>query len=420
MPETDLRPTEEVPDGQSHHVVVLGANSAVWFPDEPVPMAIHDFRTDSGPVRLIFRTRHSDEGFEVPVPRELWVEVSGNTASDLNDAIEHYAAAAHALLGFVALSANAAVQDPEVKLAYDNSAGRTRREYFAQFVPEERGPPLPGRFIDTTATVRILECFDNHPEFDRLIRAVEQYRIALLHWRPGREILALAHLFMGMDALTKVALRRELEAAALNDPEAYAERLGVELRELDGDVRRRILFQGDAETASSAKRASDGFEHGFLAANVIRPLATGARDLTARYLRAAILDLAGASEELRSTLTNPPFRDPFNPWVVRYMRGHLLGEADALAAEGQEYPIFLWRSKLTGHGRNEDGSYAVEVAENLQASFNPALRFERRSYEMWGSLDGMGRRPQFTVEPEHHIYAPEPAESEEPPPEREE
>jgi hypothetical protein len=399
--------TVEVPPDESHFVVVLGANSAMRFPDDPVPLLVRQVPTEIGPADLIFRTRYSEEGYEAPVPRELWIEARGSTAAEFDSAINAYGRAAHSFLGFIGLSANAAVEDPEVKIAFDNTAGRDEHPYFAQFVPEARGVPLPGRLVDGNATAELLDCFNDHSEFDRLTRAVEQYRTALVNWRPGREILALAHLFMGMEALTKVALRRELEREALSSPADLAARWGIEIKALDGEVRRRILFRGDAETTAKAKKASDGFEHGFLHAMDIRQLATEARDKTATYLRTAILDLVGASDDLRATLTKSPFDTPLNPWVVRYMRGTLRGDAEELAAPDQHYPIFRWHSKLKSHKRNDDGSYTIEMEENLTARFNPELKFERSSFEMWGSREGLIGRPEFTAEPEKHTFQPD-------------
>lgn len=111
-----------------------------------------------------------------------------------------------------------------------------------------------------------------------------QYALALGHWRPGHEILALAHLFIGMEALTPVALRRELSRSRLTEDE-LARSWGIEERRagarrtrLAAEVRRRTLFRGDEETATKARKASDGLEHGFLEFARVRKLAADARD----------------------------------------------------------------------------------------------------------------------------------------------
>jgi hypothetical protein len=387
------------PPGSSYYVVVAGANSAARFDDVPQPATVRDFPTTVGPADLTFRTRYSEEGHEAAVPRELWVDIRGHATCGLDEAINAYVSAAHALLGFVAVSANAAIQDPDVKLAFDNTADRDRRLFFQQFVPEFRGAPLPGRRVDSEATVILMKSFDGHAEFDRLIRAVEQYRLALLEWRPGREILALAHLWMGMEALTKVALRRELAREGVTQAQELADAWGIDLRALDGEVRRRVLFRGDASTAKKAKEASDGFEHGFLPYAVIRPLAQEARDLTATYLREAIFDLSDVPEMTARTLLGPEFASPIHPWVVRYMRGEFIGETDDLAAPDQEYPIFTWSSKLKSHRKADGGGFELELDEEMTARFNERVRFQRNSFEVWGSKEGFIRM-DFTKEPE--------------------
>ena len=45
-----------------------------------------------------------------------------------------------------------------------------------------------------------MEKMAKHPEIRRLTRAVGQYALALDNWRLGKETLALAHLWMGMEA----------------------------------------------------------------------------------------------------------------------------------------------------------------------------------------------------------------------------
>jgi hypothetical protein len=81
----------------------------------------------------------------------------------------------------------------------------------------------------------------------------------------------------------------------------------VETRELDSEVRRHILFEGDDQTYSRAKLASDGFEHGFLPFQTIREHALATRDTTARYLRKGILGMLGLTAADLEVLLAPPF-----------------------------------------------------------------------------------------------------------------
>jgi len=367
------------------YVVVLGAESGARFKDEAYPMVIRDFATELGPVSIIFRTRWSLEGYTSPVPREMWLDVRGSTNAPFNEAVSVFAAAANALLPVVAVGANASVSDAEVKIAFDNSPASTEREFFQSFVRENRGMPLPGRWIDVPATIAVIDAFSGHRNFSRLHRAAEQYRVALGHWRPGHEVMALAHLYMAMEALTVVARRREADQRSTASNDELAEAFGVDKAELDGHIRRTILFQRDAETCAAAKEASDAFEHGFLPLPDIHSLAEKSRDLTAKYVREGILALAGVTEDARERLLQSPYDEPLHQWVVKYLRGTFVGESDDLALPDQEYPGFVWTSGLKEFKELEDGSFEVTPEETMTARFTEKVRFERRSLEYWGS-----------------------------------
>jgi hypothetical protein len=195
-------------------VVVLAAESDVRIRDEAVPMRVTNVPTDVGPADFVFRTRYSPEGFEHPVPRELWIDARGEVGAErpLSDVVTAYANAAAGFLPLMAVSANAWVGDVEPKLAYEATADKSEREFFQNFVAEAHGTmPKPRRLLDTAATILLLESVYAHPSRDRLLRAIAHYAVALSHFKPGRETLAMAHLFIGMEALTAVARDRELE-----------------------------------------------------------------------------------------------------------------------------------------------------------------------------------------------------------------
>lgn len=374
-------------------VVVLGAESAARFQEEEDPMIIKDFPTPIGKATLVFRTRFSDEGHEANVPREMWIDVRGEAHCSLDEAINAYAAAGLAFLPAIALATNAAIEDAQPKIAFDNTPDHDPREYFQSFVPERTGVPLLSRPVDVPATLAFVMALATHPQADRLRRATEQYRLALSHWTRGRESLALMHLFMGMEALATSALRRECATAGLTEDDV-ARSWGIDVdgapvksvwrRELDSEIRRRVLFRGDIATLAKAKRASDGLEHGFMDFTAARTLAEEARDLTAAYLREAVIDLADIDAETKERLFAPPYDKPLKSWLAKYMRGKFVGDAADLAAPDQEYPLFRWSSKLKSLERTETGGYRVTPDETLTAHFSDKIKFQSTSFEVWG------------------------------------
>lgn len=382
-----------LPTEPTSFVVVLGGESAARFQEEDDPMVIREFPTPVGKVTLTFRTRFSDEGHEANVPRELWIDVRGDATCSLDEAINAYAAAGLSFLPAIALATNASIEDVQPKLAYDNTADHDPREYFQSFLPERRGLPLLSRPVDVQATLTLITTLAEDSQGERLLRAAEQYRLALSHWMRGHESLALMHLFMGMEVLTTCALRRECASAGLSEKD-LARSWGIDVdgapvksvwrRELESEVRRRIPFQGDTSTLAKAKRASDGLEHGFLDFTTARTLAEETRDKTAAYLREAVFSLAEIDAETKHRMLAAPYDTPLKSWLAKYMRGKFVGSATHLAEPTQEYPIFRWESKLKSLRRTETGGYQITPDETLTARFSSEVQFKPSSFEVWG------------------------------------
>lgn len=373
-------------------VVVLGADSDARFP-EGKSLTINAFPTSLGEVRILYATRHADEGYESSVPREMWVDVRGDAEAELAEAIGVYANAAAQFLPLVATTTNAWVGYAEPKLAFDATPHVSERKHFSSFVREEAGTlPRPGRNVPVEPTVALLQAVASHRETARLRRAIDQYALALGHWKIGHETLALAHLFMGMEALTPAALRRERERTGLDDTALAAKYGSDDVRQLSASIRRGVLFQADDEAATKARQASDGFEHGFLDFTRMRTLAAEVRDRTATYLRTAILNIADLDAASRAVLEAPPYDTPLRSFLARYMWGTLLGEAEDLAAGDQAYPILKWRSRMKDFKRNEDGTYSITPEETMTPSFNEALEYRQDRFEVWGP-DGAGVPP---------------------------
>jgi hypothetical protein len=191
------------PAEMASYVVVLAAESDVRFRDEPVPFRADNFPTALGPVELIFRTRYANEGFAAAVPREMWIGARGEIQKNvpLIDVVNAYTQAAASLIPTLAVSANAWIGDVEPKIAYEATPGTRSREYFQNFVRETRGTlPPTRRIIDVPATVSLLRAIQSRSEHERIARAVAQYALALGHWLPGQDTMAIAHLFIGMGA----------------------------------------------------------------------------------------------------------------------------------------------------------------------------------------------------------------------------
>src|SRR6266511_293522 len=172
-----------------------------------------------GPVTITYRTRYADEGFESPIPRELWAEVRGEADCGLDEAINAYWGAANAVVPALAVAGNTPIEDLDVHFAFDATPEEQAHEFFENFQPDEAGRPRHGRSLSLPETVEFLDALAGSDERDRLARACAFYREALRHLRPGQEVLFAVFLWMAVEALTKVALRRACAAEGCTDDE---------------------------------------------------------------------------------------------------------------------------------------------------------------------------------------------------------
>jgi hypothetical protein len=340
--------TENFNNPNKNFVVVIRAGSRLRFAQSDFMRV--NVNINGNNTVLTFQTRYIDEGFETPVPRDMWIDARGS-ADSVEEAIVAFTNAAMFFNNLVSFCSNGYAGDIRFHLAYDNTPGVSERDFFEQFVADERGAPSPSRLVKPELVIQVIEILGNHKETERLRRAIGQYVLALKYWSKGDEILSVAHLFMGMEVLVQVAIRNELARLSLDTEQKLAEHLGIPIdnllvmhRELHAAIRREYLFQGDQDCHKKAKKISDGFEHGFSEFDEIRPLAMDVRDKTASYLRTAIIKFLGLPSQIEQDLLSKPYESPIGmEGYVRYLRGKLLSNSDELAQDGFPYPIVDWK-----------------------------------------------------------------------------
>ena len=153
-------------------------------------------------------------------------------------------------------------------------------------------------------------------------------------------------------------------------------------------ARSDAIFEGDSEVYSKAKRASDGWEHGFLPFDQVRDLAAEVRDQTARYIRRAFLRLADVEESAIERLETRPLDTPkqFFP-VARYLKGWLVGEADDPAAPSSAYPVMEWTYRLSQIKASDDArTFTLSFEDNIKPHISDGVMFQGTKIEVWGPL----------------------------------
>lgn len=367
---------------KSFTVVMRGPSAIVFSQNESLTMDLKD--SPLGPLTATYATRWLKKDDEVVVPGQLCIEIKG-TGNSLEEVLIKYANSALIPIPLLALATNAAVEDLEIELGFETTLDVAEREYFQSYVPQESGIVYLGRHINIATTVDLINAVNNNPNQERLMRATSQYLLALSSWKLGKESMSLAHLWMALEALTKAVISSEFVKRDCKTQADLADLLGVELKQLDATIRKKFILKDDEDCYKKAKEASDGLEHGFLGYDKIRDSAKDVRHRMAGYIRVAIIELSGASEQSIATLMAEPFDKPMGRWpIAKYLRGHLLGgNSESLALKGNAYPFMRWNPIIQSCAPSKDGKLNFQFTENMTAELGDGVSFRPQSFEAW-------------------------------------
>ena len=353
-------------------VVLRCTGSLVRIPPDG-GIRISPLKTKHGDHQLEFRQRSEAlSGIATPVPRELIIEATG-PAPSLVEAISIAGRNATEYVRQLAFAANAWHGSLDVHLALETTQGATEREFFQNWILDERGLPRIAREIDVHLMYRVLCAIAKLSQKDRsrFVRAVVQYADALQHWKGGAELYALAHLYMGVEAITPLALKRELARRGLKDRKAlereingppaaklklrvatwlYAKAGGNLPNRLDPWVRLEVVFKGDLETYRAAQRASNQLEHGLADHGDVHVLAVKAIKKTAEYLRSTMLDLLQLDKVDFDALTAEPYAAPIGAGgLQRQLLATIRSAKDDVAMLDEQYPRVRWQVDLADY-----------------------------------------------------------------------
>jgi len=144
-------------------------------------------------------------------------------------------------------------------------------------------------------------------------------------------------------------------------------------------VREQIIFDGDHDTYATAKKASDGLEHGFLELDDVARRAIASADTTFTCVRRTIIDLLDLPREIGTELME------IKPTARKAIRGWLLGAAADPVAQGEMYPRLEWTSLIDSVVR-EGAAFQMKAKEQVTVRTNPAVQFSFDRIEMIGRL----------------------------------
>ncbi|MDP9443749.1 MAG: hypothetical protein M3P83_05125 [Actinomycetota bacterium] len=371
-------------------VVLLARGGVQLLPEQR--LELRGWPAESGVSDVVLLSRFQDVGLAEPLPHELVLEVHCG-ARDAPEAVDRAAAIGGELAPLLAFAVNAHVAVPVPHLAYEEEQGLNRRRFWQGYVELESGLPHVGRRLDERLLFPFLEAVLTASETPRLARAVGQYAVALSHWTMPARPLALAHLYIALEALSPAVERVERQRLGLPDERAHAEHRGVDLGHQDwknrllGKVRGDVLCQGDWDTYDLARKASNGFEHASMDHPSFRTIANQvSRDLMG-YVRRGVLGLLDLADDVRDEMAG---KVPLDISPLQFaVEGELTGavqDPDRLGYGSEPYPYADWRVTLDDHHRTPDGRSRMTPRMHLTSRIAEGVQMTWRGHALGAGL----------------------------------
>jgi hypothetical protein len=375
--------TDEEEDLDNTYIVVLIAKGGVRLPpDDGIRL---NFDIDTGPATIGLRTRFQEIGLPNRLPQDLVFEIHCS-GRDLDDAVAVASGLATNLAPLISFVVNAFIDVPRAHLAYEASPDRASRRFWQADV--QLGIPTftPAAVLQADLLVPFLRAIFTSAEYARLGAAISQYHAALRDWTTAGQPLALMHLYPALEALAGATERAERTRLSLASKEAHAEHRGLDLNDpnwtniLLGRVRRDVICKGDHVTYSTARKASDGLEHGFKDMPSIRADAQQVTRKLFEYVRGGVLDLLNLDVDVRNRLGKMPLLDITSLHAV--MKGVLsgdVGDVDQLGFGGDPYPRMEPQVKIDEITYQPDGrltvspSFTYTVRTAKRVNFEPQM-----------------------------------------------
>lgn len=368
-------------------VVVGRASASAVFREEEYIDSYISLDGHSVGIRL---ANHIDKGKPNSVTQEILFEARGSAAT-LPNAVASFTGIANTFSAILSLCANASFDNLQFELAYEANPCEQEREFFQRSPWHSPSVGVRPRLINKAASERVLQALASHVERPRLLRATAHYKEMLNFWYLEERLRCVVHAWVAVEALTKVALKREI-ARTSQDEERLAQALEVDVKtakakwknDLDGVIRRKYIFHEDAETFRRAKGVSDAFEHSFKEFGELRDIAEELVVTVADHVRRAIFEFMDLDQATCSILFGAPFTKPKGPdRIVQYAFGKIVGNGAELAASDQAYPSLGWSFRFKPASTNEPSELRTTIDNRIFPRLAEGLAFRLERLELW-------------------------------------
>lgn len=274
------------------------------------------------------------------------------------------------LLNNFGVASNSYVTDAQLVYAVDVSETTARRAFMQVQSRIVRNRPLSRtRLLDCDASLGLARAVmgADPATNNRLVRAVQQYIVALRYWTAETRVLSVAHAFIAAETLTPVAKKslnlsdEELMQLEVREGhQKYHRRKGDHSRAAHSRARRVVVFHNDSATAKGARELSDGLEHGFEEFDTLIKLADIHGQKTLFHVRQSIVELSGLNNDLSAKIFDQRFAEPISLFGFVQVVGRL--PENSTPEEAKNPPLDM--RQIQGKIRKYDsatGEYQVDV-----------------------------------------------------------
>jgi hypothetical protein len=277
-------------------------------------------------------------------------------------------------LPMIAVAANAAIADPLAVVTHGLDITEPQ-PFIGYRTPSASEWFPPGkRLIDAAATHEFVAAVGNHPQGELLLRAIESYRRALANWIPERRLVAGEYLFISAETLGRFMVEARAAARSMTPKNlVQLQKAGTE-----ASLRRRYLvtdvFGGDDAAYDAMKKASDGFEHGYMAVDQVRGLLDPVLEHSMSCVRAGLILESGVAADARERLLVSGYDEPRGlvPFIT-FLRGHVRRQdpnAPPPAMDGAAIEL-EWSSPVFKATRTDTGEVELSLTQEAKPTKLP-------------------------------------------------
>jgi hypothetical protein len=236
------------------------------------------------------------------IPTNLQLNLVVNAAT-IDDATRIGQERAVSFIDLIAFCANAATGTAAIHQVLDISVGETARELREYCVRAADTHLRPMRGVLPKDMGEVFTALHASYSEGRFTLALAHYQAALQFFQRPTLLFSFESLCIASETLAHLFLLRELAVTEMSEEE-FARSIGIDVdarrgwkNDLRGRMRLKFIFSDDRDLYSSCKKASDGFEHGFMNPNEVREIAMQSTEKLFRLVRTAIFNIAAATGE---------------------------------------------------------------------------------------------------------------------------